>query len=91
MDRKGIMIGILTASAAVLAILNFTTPASRADFAVNSRGFQVATARLASGGDGVYVMDNGTGLIAVYTYEPQSGTLVPKAIRPAADLFGGAR
>ena len=87
MDRKLILICVLTVSAVALMIANFVTPAARADTAVNSHDYQAVTARISSGGEGLYIVDNRTGLILVLTYDPNSRTLVPRAARPVSDCF----
>jgi hypothetical protein len=87
MDRKLIAICILTISAIGLMIANFVTPAAKADTAVNSRDYQLVTARMQSGGEGLYVLDNRTGLIAVFTYDNNSRTMTPRALRAVSDAF----
>jgi hypothetical protein len=87
MDRKLIAICILTVSAVALMIANFLTPPAKADVAVNSHDYQAVTARITSGGEGLYIVDNRTGLIAVMTYDPNTRTVVPRAARPLTDAF----
>jgi hypothetical protein len=87
MDRKLILICVLTVSAVALMIANFVTPAARADTAVNSHDYQAVTARISSGGEGLYIVDNRTGLILVLTYDPNTRTLIPRAARPVSDVF----
>jgi hypothetical protein len=86
MDRKLIAICILTLSAVALMIANFAVPA-HASTAVNSRDYQIATALMTDGTEGLYVLDNRTGLIAIFTYDQNSRTLRPRAVRPVADAF----
>ena len=87
MDRKLILICVLTVSAVAMMIANFVTPAARADTAVNSHDYQAVTARVSGGGEGLYIVDNRTGLILVLTYDPNSRSLVPRAARPVSDVF----
>jgi hypothetical protein len=88
MDKKLIAICVLTVSAVALMLMNFvSTPSVKADIAVNSRDYQAVTATLAGGGDGLYIVDNRTGLIAILTYDPNSRTVVPRAARPVSDAF----
>ena len=87
MDRKLILICVLTVSAVAMMIANFVTPAARADTAVNSHDYQAVTARVSGGGEGLYIVDNRTGLILVLTYDPNTRTLVPRAARPVSDVF----
>jgi hypothetical protein len=87
MDRKLIAICVLTVSAVALMLANFAAPPAKADTAVNSHDYQAVTARLAGGGEGLYLVDNRTGLMAIMTYDPNSRTVVPRAARPVSDAF----
>jgi hypothetical protein len=87
MDRKLILICVLSVSAVALMIANFVTPAARADVAVNSHDYQAVTSRIQGGGEGLYIVDNRTGLILVLTYDSNSRALVPRAARPVSDVF----
>jgi hypothetical protein len=87
MDRKLTMICVLTVSAIALMIANFVTPA-QANLAVNSRDYQAVTGRIEGGGEGLYVLDNRTGLLAVFTYDANTRSMLPRAVRPVADAFG---
>src|SRR5690349_10169227 len=88
-DGKSIAIGLLTLGAMVLtwANLGSNTNTARADFALKGREYQVLTARVAQGGDGIYLVDNRTGLMAVFTYDPASRSLKPQAVKPVTDAF----
>jgi hypothetical protein len=61
----------------------------RADaaFAVKDRDYQVITAEDVSGGDALYVIDNRTGLMAVFTYDVRDGALRARQVRPVSDAF----
>jgi hypothetical protein len=87
MDKKLIAICVLTVSAVALMLANFAAPPAKADMAVNSRDYQAVTARITSGGEGLYVLDNRTGLMAILTYDPNTRGLVPRAARPITDAF----
>jgi hypothetical protein len=87
MDRKLITICILTISAIGLMVANFVTPSARAEVSVNSHDYQAVTASLQGGGEGLYILDNRTGLIVILTYDPNLRTVVPRAARPIADAF----
>jgi hypothetical protein len=86
MDRKLIVICILTFTAVALMIANFAVPA-RAETAVNGRDYQMATAMMQNGSEGLYVLDNRTGLIAIFAYDNNSRTMRPVAARAVADEF----
>jgi hypothetical protein len=86
MDRKLIAICVLTLSAIGLLIANFAMPA-RGATAVISRDYQIATALMQSGQEGLYVLDNRTGLIAIFVYDNNTRTLRPRAVRAVSDAF----
>ena len=86
-------IGILSLTALVLFIANYFLPAlpAIASEAVKERDYQVVTARIQTGGEGLYVLDNKTGIIAILTYDPTTRRMIPRAARPLADAFGPGR
>ncbi len=87
MDRKLIAICVLTVLAVALMIAIFVAPAAKADVAVNSHDYQAVTARVQGGGEGLYILDNRTGLIVILTYDPNTRSLIPRAARPVMDAF----
>jgi len=87
MDRKLIGICVLTVSAVGLMIANFAAPPARAEATANSHDYQAVTAEIQTGGEGLYIVDNRTGLIAIMTYDTNTRTAVPRAARPVMDAF----
>jgi hypothetical protein len=87
MDRKLIGICVLSVSAVALAIANFAAPRARAEATANSHDYQAVTAEIQTGGEGLYIVDNRTGLIAIMTYDTNTRTLIPRAARPVTDAF----
>ena len=87
LDKKLIAICVLTVSAVGLMLANFATPPAKADTAVNTRDYQAVTARIQSGGEGLYIIDNRTGLMAIFTYDPNTRSVTLRAARPVADAF----
>jgi hypothetical protein len=87
MDRKLITICILTVTAVALMIANFAMPPAHADMAVTGRDYQMVTGAIPSGGDGLYILDNRTGYMAIFTFDAGSRTLRPRAVRAVADAF----
>ena len=88
MDRKTISIAILTLTAALLLAAHWFTPqAARAEMVIKDRDYQVVTARVQSGGDGLYILDNRTGQLAVFTYDPASRAVRARTVRPMTDAF----
>jgi len=91
MDRKTFGICLLSTSALLLLTANWLVQPAQAQVAVKDRDFQVVTARIQQGGDGLYVADNRTGQIAVFVYDPNTRSVRPRAVRAIADAFvGGA-
>jgi len=76
MKRNNLGIGILSTTALLLIIAHWLVPApAGAQVAIKERDYQVVTARIATGGDGLYILDNRTGQVAVFTYDPSARTL----------------
>jgi len=88
MDTKTFGIGILSLTALVLIIGNcLVPPKASAELSIQGQGYTVVTARVQGGGDGVYILDNRTGRLAVFTYDNGSRRLEPRTVRPLADAF----
>lgn len=90
MDRKTLAIGVLSVTAVVLFVAQFL-PVQKAEaaFSIRDRDYSVVTARVQQGGEGLYVVDNRSGLIAVYTWDATARTVRLRAIRPLGDAFSG--
>ncbi len=86
MDKKLIAICVLTVTAAFLMLANFIKPA-HADESVANRDYSVVTARVQGGGEGIYIIDNRTGLLAIFYFDPTTRSIVPRAVRPVSDAF----
>ena len=84
--KTWIAICILTVSAIAMMIANFV-PFAHASAVVGDRDYQVVTARLEGGGDGVYVLETRTGKLAILTYDTNSRALLPRVVRPISDVF----
>jgi hypothetical protein len=81
MDRKNFYIGILSLSATVLLMANYFTPQpAMALQTIKDRDFSLVTASSQSGSDSLYVLDNRTGRVAIFAYDPAARSLVPKKI-----------
>ena len=88
MDTKTYSIGILSITALILLIANLIAPtALHADMVIKDRDYQMITARIQSGGDAVYVVDNRSGQMGVFTYDLRSRSLQPRNVRPVSDAF----
>ncbi len=88
MDNKTYAIGILSLTALVLFIANcFAPQAAVGQVSIKERDYSVVTARVQSGGDGLYIVDNATGLMAVFTYNTSTRSVEARAVRHVADAF----
>ena len=87
MDKKTYSIGVLSITA-VLLLIACLMPAKSADaaFAVKDRDYQIIIAQ-GQGSDSIYVVDNRTGLMAVFAYDNRGRVLRPKQVRAVADAF----
>lgn len=88
MDRKTFGIGILSITALVLLVANFLPKSPvGASTAVSGRDYQAVTARSKQGGETLYIVDNKTGLMGVFTYDVSRRTVVPRGVKPMSDCF----
>ena len=72
-DGKSVAIGVLTLGAIILGLAHLGSDSNRATSGTDhqrARNTRSVTARVAQGGDGLYLVDNRTGLMAVFTYDP---------------------
>jgi len=89
MDTKSFSIGILSLTATVLLVANyFATPVAHATDTIRDRDYGLVTARSQAGGESLYVLDNRSGLVAVFAYDNSRRQLVS---RFAGDLTGGSQ
>jgi hypothetical protein len=90
MDRKSFTIGFLSIAALVLAIANLSSnrPAAIAAETIKDRDYQVVTSRVQQGGEGLYILDNKSGQIAVFTWDVAARTVRLRAVRNIVDAFG---
>lgn len=87
MDKKTFGIGVLSITG-LLLLIACLMPVKTADaaFAVKDRDYQLIIAQ-GQGSDSIYVVDNRTGLMAVFTYDNRGRVLRPRQVRPVADAF----
>ncbi len=87
-DKKTLWIGILSLTATLLLLGNYFAPQPAvATTTIKDRDFSMVTAVQQSGGDSLYVLDNRSGRIAVYSYDPGRRAILPKAAGELANLF----
>jgi hypothetical protein len=91
MDKKTYTVGILSLTAVILFVANLLVPSRvQADFAIKDRSYQAVTARQQAGDEALYILDNQSGLMAVFSYDPSRKSLVVRAISPIQNAFAGA-
>jgi hypothetical protein len=82
MNRKSFYIGLLSLSATLLALVNyFWSQPAGAQETIKDRDFAMVTARTQTGGDALYVLDNMTGHLAVFNYDPSAKMLRVRQVR----------
>lgn len=90
MDKKTYSIGILTLAAVVLMVANFLAM-PRADGSAGvvypGRDYQVVSSPVQEGGDALYILNNRTGILGVFTYDPATQRMVPRVVTPITAAF----
>ena len=89
MDKKSLAVILLSLSAAVLFVTNLLVPSKTAvaDEVVKDRDFQVLTARWQANDEALLILDNRSGQMAAFVYDPNAKGLVVRAVRPVMDAF----
>ena len=89
-DNKTFAIGILSLTAAAMLLVNLNAPRqAEAAQVVKGRDYQVLTARTAQGDDGLYVVENRTGNMAVFMYDVKGRRIEPRAVKTVMEAFSG--
>jgi hypothetical protein len=91
LDKKILSIITLSVSAALLLLGNVFTQPARADLVIKDRDYQLVTGHGTAGGDDLYILDNRTGLMAVFVFDPNRHGVFPRAFTSVVDLFGAPR
>lgn len=88
MDKKTFGISLLSITGALLLVA-LLLPAKPADaaFSIKDRDYQMITAPNQQGGDTLYVVDNRTGLMAVFTFDNRQRVMRPRQVRSVTDAF----
>lgn len=91
MDKKTFTIGVLSLSAVMLLAANLIQPRTAdAAFVVRDNDYTAVTARVSKGGEGLYILDNRTGMMSVLTYDAAKKGIIPLAkTTPLTDAFAG--
>jgi hypothetical protein len=92
MDKKTFSIGVLSLSAVVLFIANYFLPQpALALETIKDRNYAMVTATTQNGGDVLYVLDNLSGRIGIFAYDPAKREMVPRSSGDLAAAFAGGR
>ena len=90
MTKQNYLMGLLSLTALLLFIANLLMPPrAMANFAVKDRDYQAVTAMLAANDEGVYILDNRSGEMALFSYDPMSKALALRDRKPIMDAFPG--
>ena len=87
MKRQNIAIVLLSVTAALLLAAHALVQPAQAGVVIKDRDYQIVTAKIATGGDGLYILDNRTGQVAVFTYDAASRGVRARTVRNVADAF----
>lgn len=89
MDKKSLTVIVLSLTAAVLFIANLLMPArtATADVVIKDRDYQVLTAKWQANDEALIIVDNRSGQMAAFVYDPNARGVVIKAVRPVMDAF----
>lgn len=89
MNNKTLAIVLLSVTATLLLLANIFLPEPTfAADAVKDRDYQMVSARIDIGGEALYVIDNRSGMVAVFSYDTSSRSILPRAVLPLMDVFG---
>jgi hypothetical protein len=89
-DRKSFVIGALCATAVLLLAANLMLPdPASANVAIKERDYTAVTGRVTKGGEALYLTDNRTGLLGVFTYDPGRRAITLVAAKSVSDAFTG--
>ena len=88
MKKEIIWIVLLSISAAMLLALHIGLQQSAvATTTIKDRDYQLVTGRLQDGGEGLYVTDVTTGVVAVFAFDAPSRSVVLRRAEPVAGAF----
>ena len=87
-DRKSFLVGVLTLSAAILTIGHLQiTPVARAAETIVDDDYQLVTARVRKGDDGIYVLHRRKNLVALFTWDPAKKGVVVSDVKSLDDIM----
>lgn len=93
MDKKTFSIGILSLIAVGLILANYFVPpqSAQALMTIKDRDFSLVTARTQASGDALYVLDNRSGRVAIFSYDPSTRSLQPRGVGDMTLLFNNGQ
>ena len=92
MDKKTFTIGVLSLTAVILFCANLLVPPrAQANQIIKDRNYQVLTARMQVNDEALYVLDNRSGQMGIFIYNPSAKQLQVRAVKPVMDAFAGAQ
>jgi hypothetical protein len=90
-EKTAIRILVATAVLLIAAIVMLPKPATGQAVSLKQGDYVVATHKMSSGGDGIYIVDTQIGVIGLFVHDAQSRSVQLKALRPLGDAFGAGR
>jgi hypothetical protein len=91
MDKKTFTIGLLSLTAVLLFIaMLIMPPRASANFAIKDRDYQAVTATLTANDEALYILDNRSGLMACFSYNPNQKALQLKDLKSVTNAFAAA-
>jgi len=88
MDKKHFTIGILSLTAVILFVANLLVPQrAAADFSIKDRDYSAVTASLQANDEGIYILDNRSGTMALFSYDPNARGLIVRSVAPVTAAF----
>jgi len=92
MNKNSLTISLLSLTAVALFVANlYMPPRASANFSVKDRDYQAVTAQLMANDEGLYVLDNRSGLMALFSYDPTRKSLVIRDMKPIMNAFAGMK
>jgi predicted tellurium resistance membrane protein TerC len=88
MKNRNTTIVMLSCLALVMIAVHLLLPEpASAQVAIKERDYQLVTASVAVGGDGLYILDNRTGQVAIFTYDLSSKSVKARTVQNVAEIF----
>jgi hypothetical protein len=92
MQNQKFLIPLLSVTALALFIANLLMPPrAAANFVVKDRDYQAVTATIAANDEALYILDNRSGQMAIFSYDPTRKSLVPRDVKPIMNAFVGMK